>query len=346
MSHKNYYLIFNLCFRMKGNTVNPHDALYCVQTAADFAVVTALSSIHCTEIDPYQLRPFNQPGNSSLDHIGKGGYGVVFLGRLEGCAKPIAIKKPYIPDDFTEEEAKDEIKESLGRAKKESLVHQLLSKSPFFPAMVGTVEYNGDLCIITDFVGDSTTGKGHSLLQALYPNAPNGLKVPERDMVAIAVDVVKGVITMHSKGLLHNDLKANNILLEEENHRWRAVIIDFGLCSTMAEPIYLQSTQSEKEARRQKKDVMLHIAPEIILNDERASEATDIYAVGRLLLRIGRLIENDDLITQGELCTEEEPHLRPLHLEDILPKVTSIKDSLQSGKGASPKQSEISASNH
>lgn len=51
------------------------------------------------------------------------------------------------------------------------------------------------------------------------------------DMFGIAIDVAEGMDYLHKRGVMHRDLKSDNLLLNKEN---RAVIADFGLvCPTI-----------------------------------------------------------------------------------------------------------------
>lgn len=67
---------------------------------------------------------------------------------------------------------------------------------------------------------------------------------------------------VHTKGYLHNDLKANNVVLEDKSRHFNPVIIDFGKSTKIDSPMKKKSmTKSEQKIRWQS---FPHIAPEII----------------------------------------------------------------------------------
>lgn len=51
-------------------------------------------------------------------------------------------------------------------------------------------------------------------------------KIPELEMLPLAIEVAQGLKAAHSAGLIHRDVKPGNILLDAEGH---AKIVDFGL---------------------------------------------------------------------------------------------------------------------
>lgn len=51
-------------------------------------------------------------------------------------------------------------------------------------------------------------------------------KIPEEEMLPLAIEVAQGLKAAHSAGLIHRDVKPGNILLDAEGH---AKIVDFGL---------------------------------------------------------------------------------------------------------------------
>ena len=51
-------------------------------------------------------------------------------------------------------------------------------------------------------------------------------KIPEQEMLPIAIEVAQGLQAAHSAGLIHRDVKPGNILLDADGH---AKLVDFGL---------------------------------------------------------------------------------------------------------------------
>lgn len=322
-----YFIVFNVC-RMRYNEMYPNSAINDVQSQSDHAVIASLTTLRCKKLDLSTLRESKSDDSSKLelDMIGNGSFGIVLLGHLDGLSKPVAIKRPYVPAHLKGEVAENEWKANQGRTRKESLVLELLKGCPYFAQMVGTITIGRELCVVTEFVGSGQTGRPYRLHDALqvidpilYPSIWN--------MVAIAEDLVRGVSIIHDFGLLHNDIKGDNILLEHRGERWHGVIIDMGLVTTMAYTEQRSFSDLIPESQRLK---FPHIAPELLGSPgSQVSASTDIFAVGVQLNMIGQFIDDDELVTVGEHCCENEPYLRPKALDDIVPKLVEIKTRLK-----------------
>jgi serine/threonine-protein kinase len=91
--------------------------------------------------------------------------------------------------------------------------------------------------------------------------------------IAIAIHVCHAVSAVHMAGLLHRDIKAQNVMLAKDG---RAVLMDFGtgreLGSPSASPNSLAGTP-------------LYLAPELLRGDD-ATVQSDIYSLGVLLYRM------------------------------------------------------------
>ncbi|KAK9842862.1 hypothetical protein WJX74_003558 [Apatococcus lobatus] len=99
----------------------------------------------------------------------------------------------------------------------------------------------------------------------------------------IALDIVRGLVFMHSKSMVHLDLKTSNILLSRDG---TAKIADVGLARILTRA----DTQVSAEGTFE------WAAPEILMG-QACSEKADIYSLGVIL---------------WEICTGEHPKLRSL----------------------------------
>ncbi len=84
----------------------------------------------------------------------------------------------------------------------------------------------------------------------------------------IALDTATGVAFLHSKKIIHRDLKSLNILLDAD---FRAKLTDFGLAKIKEET----STQSLNNA-----GTVFWMAPELFKKGGKCTEASDIYGLG------------------------------------------------------------------
>ncbi|HEY3295064.1 MAG TPA: tetratricopeptide repeat protein [bacterium] len=139
----------------------------------------------------------------------------------------------------------------------------------------------------------------------------------------ILVRLCRALSFLHSRGLLHRDIKAQNILgrLEADGQIALLKLVDFGLAAMRG-----QGTEAA--------GTIEYMAPEIIGGNE-ATVASDIYAAGMLLYQLacGRLpFDNDDPLAAAKVrCTAEAPSpLRfrpdlPVGLSDVISALIRIK---------------------
>ncbi|RIA82231.1 kinase-like domain-containing protein [Glomus cerebriforme] len=105
----------------------------------------------------------------------------------------------------------------------------------------------------------------------------------------ILYELIMGIATIHSHGLVHQDLHPGNILYQQhvaknvlsfEKHYYtnngKASITDFGLCRTV-----------DKHSNNTKiYGVLPYIAPEILMG-KPFTKASDIYSLGSLMYKLG-----------------------------------------------------------
>ena len=161
------------------------------------------------------------------------------------------------------------------------MIQQLMSGSPYFPKFWGTLDLGNELCQAVEFVGCKKTGTGYPL------HEPPSLSMC--NVVKIAEDIVKGVMEFHDHGLLHNDLKNDNVLLEKRGKRYNAVIIDFGMASTITAPAKMVGVPKELKMAYVHGGEADYIAPEVVLDEQPASIASDVFSVGRILSDMGEI---------------------------------------------------------
>ncbi len=123
--------------------------------------------------------------------------------------------------------------------------------------------------------------------------------LPEAAAARTARDIARALAFAHETGIIHRDIKTNNILLDE---RGDAVLTDFGIARTVAG--YVSSTGKQ----------MTIGTPHYISPEQARGQAldgrTDIYALGVTLYRAatGRLpFRADDWYELARLHVEEPP---------------------------------------
>ena len=224
--------------------------------------------------------------------MGQGCYGVVTLQVLQGQQRPVAVK-------------------SVGAVNRRALDREVLAMArlsghPSFPHFHGLVRKGAERCLVMEFVGDPATGTSLTLADALY--GPRRLSLTPQEWWAVGLGLLDAMQYMHDHaGVLHNDLKADNILMVRAGGVWRGCIIDVGLCSAKSHPRAVQLTDQEKAWSRVHQT---HLAPEL-LEGQPQSRLSDVFQLGLVLHFIGQYGAVPGLVSYGLWGAGEDPKSRP-----------------------------------
>ena len=69
---------------------------------------------------------------------------------------------------------------------------------------------------------------GEDLRSVTLSMAIKKKKLEKSEWLDIIKGVCEGLHHVHTRQILHNDLKSNNVVVEKRNDMWNPVIIDFG----------------------------------------------------------------------------------------------------------------------
>ena len=188
--------------------------------------------------------------------IGAGGMGEVYRAHDEHLDRDVAIKV-LPPRTFSDNSARKRFrKEALALSK---LNHPNIATVHDFDTQQG-VDF-----LVMEFVPGLT-------LSERIANHP----LPEKDFTRLGLQLVEGLAAAHEQGVIHRDLKPNNLRLTPDG---RLKILDFGL-ATLA-----QTTTPEAETETQTDSgagTLPYMSPEQ-LQGEPADERSDIWAAGTVL---------------------------------------------------------------
>ena len=106
------------------------------------------------------------------------------------------------------------------------------------------------------------------------------LSLEVKDWAFILEKSASSLAHIHEKGLIHCDIKHNNIILQNSAGIHEPVIIDFGKIKK-AERAKISKLNSKEQDRYLK--YYKHIVPEIIWGRSPASPASDIYSFGQII---------------------------------------------------------------
>ncbi|MCP5106579.1 MAG: protein kinase [bacterium] len=141
-----------------------------------------------------------------LEKLGEGGMGIVYKAEDTKLKRTVALK--FLSPELTSD-----------RIAKERFFIEARAAAALNHANIITVfeidEYDNQTFIAMEYV------KGESLA-AKIASAP--LKTD--DVISIAIQTAEGLLEAHEKGIIHRDIKSDNIMIDE---RGRVKIMDFGL---------------------------------------------------------------------------------------------------------------------
>lgn len=124
--------------------------------------------------------------------------------------------------------------------------------------------------------GDST----HSpaiLLEYCVSNLKKMIKkMSDSERVSAIVDISSAMKEVHSVGIIHRDLKLENILVDDKN---KIKVSDFGLCTLM-------TTDDDTKSRTQMTGTLVYMAPELLEGRTDYDEKVDVYAFGVVVYQI------------------------------------------------------------
>lgn len=163
---------------------------------------------------------------------------------------------------------------------------------------------------------------GRAALLLDYVEGPNleaflqarGEPLPTDEALDLFAGILAAVVRAHDAGVLHRDLKPQNVLLARQGDRWVAKITDFGLAKVVME---------ELAAGRTRADVTMgtpgYMAPEQVRDAASVDARTDVFALGVLLheLLSGARAFVDD---QGETSVTATVEWAPRPLPDRVPE--------------------------
>ncbi len=197
------------------------------------------------------------PGYETLAELGRGGMGVVYLARQCSLKRQVALKM-VLAGAHADPTARARFRteaEAVARLQHPNIVqiHE-----------VG--EHDGSPFLCLEYID------GGSLLPQVA-----GTAMPEREAARLVETLARAVHSMHQRGILHRDLKPNNVLLTADG---TPKITDFGLAKLL-----------DADGGPTRSETLLgtpsYMAPEQAAGDTRkVGAAADVYALGAILYEV------------------------------------------------------------
>lgn len=115
-------------------------------------------------------------------------------------------------------------------------------------------------------------------------------------------DLLSAVHHLHEKKILHNDIKANNFLVEKSISGVRGMLIDLGKGCLIKDGKRYYITDDSK--RRDHIKRYPHIAPDLVNGHCIQSTSSDVYSVGRIITQVNEKLHIPALKSLGAQCNE------------------------------------------
>jgi Tol biopolymer transport system component len=226
------------------------------------------------------------------EEVGRGGFGVVYRAWDSRLQREVALKllKPAARDALTSPSLSAIVDEGRLLA---SVRH------PHVVTVYDAARHGETVGVWMEFV------RGRTLAEMVRADGPFG----PHETMAIGIALCGAVSAIHRVGLLHQDIKADNVMRERGG---RIVLMDFGAAAVAAAPPDALSRGVFGSPH--------YLAPELFAATAAPSKQSDIYSLGALLffLLAGSFpVEGDDLEAMREMHRRGERRL----LRDVRPDV-------------------------
>jgi serine/threonine protein kinase/formylglycine-generating enzyme required for sulfatase activity len=232
------------------------------------------------------LEAMGLSGFTDIVQVGQGGYGLVLGARQEQFNRTVAIK--VLPTVLHDEVARN-------RLTRERQAMGVLSGHPGIVTVYDT--------------GYTTDGRPYLVMEfmsggSLADRVDRGGPLPWTEAVPIMVGIAEAVEAAHRAGVLHRDIKPDNIMVSSFG---ASKLTDFGIASVVGGPATAATSITA---------TIEHAAPEV-LQGQRPTERSDIYGLGSTLFALlngmaafRRPTDDSPLPILTRALTEQVPDLR------------------------------------
>ncbi len=248
-----------------------------------------------TKLGPYEI----------IDLLGAGGMGEVYRARDSRLRREVAVKT--LPPSFAQDT------DRLRRFEQEARVVGGLNH-PNILAVYDTGTHNGSPYLVSELL------EGQSLRQHM-----EGSSLPQRKAIDYGMQIARGLAAAHEKGVVHRDLKPDNIFVLNDG---RIKILDFGLAKLFREESFgsatpeLQTVDHPQSGTTpgQVLGTVGYMSPEQV-RGQATDHRTDIFALGAILYEMltgKRAFKRDSSVETLNAILKEEP----AELQEVIPNLT------------------------
>ena len=229
--------------------------------------------------------------------LGRGGMGAVYLGYDPLIEREVAIK--VLPTSLAEDET--HLKRFLAEAR---AVGKLSHSNSIAIYDIG--QHDGQYYIVMELA------RGGSVSDLLEERA----RLPVQEACRVALEAAYGLQAAHMAGLIHRDVKPENLMLSADGV---VKLVDFGLAKDMSRAAELAVTKVGQVL-----GTPFYMSPEQI-NGDKVDNRTDIYSWGATFYHLltGEVPFPGESLTKVLFAHVSNPRPDPCQLDPALPKACS-----------------------
>lgn len=192
--------------------------------------------------------------------LGEGGMGAVYLGKHLTLDIPVAVK--VLPTQLAKRD-RAFVDRFLREARTAARIHH-----PNIVQVLDVDFQNGLYFLVMEYIEGETAGQRLRARGVL----------PEREVVEIGLDVASALEYARRKGIIHRDVKPENILISTDGE---VRLADLGLAKRVA-----GEDGSDLTLRDQALGTPFYISPEQATNARGADHRSDLYSLGATLFHL------------------------------------------------------------
>jgi eukaryotic-like serine/threonine-protein kinase len=230
--------------------------------------------------------------------LGAGGMGQVYCAEDTTLKRIVAIKRMAPREKSSEADRKRLLKE----AQRASALN-----NPNLGSIYDVVEHAGELWLVMEYV------EGETLRRRLKQ------PISREDFYFIAAQCCEGLQAAHEKGIIHGDIKPENIMLTPGN---RIKILDFGVARRVWRASAPDDATKSMQTMTASGGTPAYMAPEVLLQQPDDGRS-DIFSIGLVFYE---MLGGDQPFQSDSLATTVAKivHIEPPPLKDVSPQLAAV----------------------